>query len=42
MQKLFLIPLISLMLFSCEKTKKYPWNPDWLDDRIPQMETYTP
>jgi hypothetical protein len=41
MKKLALMFFFSLMIFSCKKEtdKKYPENPDWLTDKISQMET---
>lgn len=39
MKKLALMGLFTLMLFSCEKDKNFPENPDWLNAKISQMET---
>ena len=40
MKKIALKFLLSLMvLFSCEKDEKFPGNPDWLNEKISQMET---
>jgi hypothetical protein len=39
MKKIALMVLFSLMLFSCEKDKNFPENPDWLNEKISQMET---
>jgi hypothetical protein len=41
MKKIALMFFFSMMLFSCKKgdDEKYPANPDWLNDKISQMET---
>lgn len=37
MKKIALLFVFSLLLFSCEE--KFPENPDWLNEKITQMET---
>jgi hypothetical protein len=37
MRKIALLFIFSLLLFSCEE--KFPENPDWLNEKINQMET---
>jgi hypothetical protein len=39
MKKVTLLFILCFTLFSCEKDKKYPENPDWLNEKISQMET---
>jgi hypothetical protein len=41
MKKLALMFFLSLMLLSCKMAndEKFPTNPDWLNDKISQMET---
>lgn len=39
MKKTAFVVLLILMLFSCEKERNFPENPDWLNARIAQMET---
>jgi hypothetical protein len=41
MRKIALMVFFSFMLFSCNKenVEKFPANPDWLNDKISQMET---
>jgi hypothetical protein len=41
MKKIEITFMFSLIFFSCKKgdDEKYPANPDWLTDKISQMET---
>ena len=41
MRRIVLMVFFSFMLFSCNKEndEKFPANPDWLTDKISQMET---
>lgn len=41
MRRIALMVFFSFFLFSCnkEKDEKFPENPDWLTDKISQMET---
>ena len=39
MKKILVVILFSFVLFSCEKEKKFPENPGWLNAKISQMET---
>jgi hypothetical protein len=39
MQKVALVLILSIILFSCEKDEKLPPNPEWLNTMITQLES---
>lgn len=39
MKNIQLLIFFSFLLFSCEKDKSFPENPDWLNVKISEMET---